>query len=161
MFSQEQINLYEKRYEEGYNILDPEYNQWLKETHPESVLKSDGESLKTQLSSSDGRSADSSSISDILVLPEPKPETSQRKRKPGLNSKAICLSDLDTLQELKDKERKKIEAEEEKIRKKEERDEKRKQKLLEKEKKMAEREKKKKQRLKEKKWLTKRRVKRN
>ena len=150
MFSQEQINLYEKRYEEGYNIFDPEYNQWLKETHPESVLKSDGESLKTQLSSSDGRSADSSSISDILVLPEPKAETSQRKRKPGLNSKAICLSDLDTLQELKDKERKKIEAEEEKIRKNEERDEKRKQKLLEKEKKMAEREKKKKQRLKEK-----------
>ena len=69
-FSQEQIDLFEKRYEEGYNIFDTDYNEWLQLTHPDSVsptCKSDTDSLKTQVSTS-------SSLSDVLVLPESKPK---------------------------------------------------------------------------------------
>ena len=100
VFSEKQVALYQTRYEEGYNIDDPEYVEWLKQTHPEAATKSDGDSLKTHVSSSDDCSAVRSSLSDILILPEP--QTTHRKRKPGINSRAVCLSALETLQELKD-----------------------------------------------------------
>jgi len=33
-FSQEQENLYKKRFEEGYNVYNPDYIKWLKDNHP-------------------------------------------------------------------------------------------------------------------------------
>lgn len=156
--TEEQVALYQRRYEEGYDLFDADYSDWLRQTYPETSPKSDaGDSLKTHLSSSDSRSVTSDSrsatsqpLSDILVFPEPKPQASRRKRKPAINAKAVCLSDLDTLQTLKDKENEKLEVEKEKIKKKQSLEEKRKQKLKEKEEKAAAREQKKKQRLRKK-----------
>ncbi len=31
----DKLQLFRKRFEEGYNIPDPEYDQWLNQTHPE------------------------------------------------------------------------------------------------------------------------------
>ena len=130
------------------------YIGWLKEKHPEAAAKSSttsvsgGESLKTHVSTCSLDSATSSQVlSDILVFPEPAPRNSQRKRKPGINARAICLSDINTLQELKEKENEKKEAENEKIRKMEALQEKRMQRQLENEKKAAAREEKRKARI--------------
>ena len=144
-FSQEQIDLFEKRYEEGYNIFDTDYNEWLQLTLPDSIsptCKSDTDSLKTHVSNS-------SSLSDVLVLPEPKPKF-KNKEKAGINTQAICLSDSPVLKQLKDKEREKIALEQEKIKKKQECEERKQQRLKEKEEKRAKLEEKRKQRLREK-----------
>ena len=106
---------------------DPQYDLWLKGNHPDS---SDTDSMKTHISKSvstlsatcSTTSCEGSSVlSDILAYPEPKFSTSKRKRKPALNSKAICLSDSPVVQEIKHKEEEKRELEEEKLRKKERR----------------------------------------
>ena len=152
--SEELVKVYEKRFEEGYDLFDPDYIGWLKEKHPEAAAKSSttsvsgGESLKTHVSTCSLDSATSSQVlSDILVFPEPAPRNSQRKRKPGINARAICLSDINTLQELTEKENEKKEAENEKIRKMEALQEKRMQRQLENEKKAAAREEKRKARI--------------
>jgi len=62
----------------------------------------------------------------MLVLPQPKQTT--KKRRKGLNSKAICITDSD---ELKVQEAAKLEEKEEKESKKLEREEKRKKKQME------------------------------
>ena len=36
-FSEEQEQLYQMRYEEGYDLVDPQYLQWLEIHHPDSV----------------------------------------------------------------------------------------------------------------------------
>jgi len=70
----------------------------------------------------------SSSTSDILremlVLPQPKQAT--KKRRKGLNSTAICITDSEVLDELNAQETAKFEEKEEKERKKLERQEKKK-----------------------------------
>jgi len=66
VFSEKQVALYQMHYEEGYNIDDPDCIEWLKQTHLEAATKSDGDSLKTHVSTSDECSAASSSLSDIL-----------------------------------------------------------------------------------------------
>ena len=48
-FSAEHVALYEKRFSEGYDVHDPQYELWLRENHPES---SDSDSLKTHVSNS-------------------------------------------------------------------------------------------------------------
>ena len=90
---------------------DPQYDLWLKENHPDS---SDMDSMKTHirksvstLSTTTTSCEGSSVLSDILAYPEPKVSTSKRKRKPALNSKAVCLSDSPVVQEMKRKRRKK------------------------------------------------------
>jgi len=35
----------------------------------------------------------------VLSVTSSEPPTTHRKRKPGINSRAVCLSDLETLQE--------------------------------------------------------------
>ena len=47
---------------------------------------------------------DSNALSDILVLPEPK---KGRGRRRGVNSKAICLTEVEFLKEMKVKQEKK------------------------------------------------------
>ena len=73
-----------------------------------------------------------SSLSDILVIPERYHESSKHNKKPAFNSKAICISDLEVLQQLKDKKREKEEIEQQKVRKRQEQEEKRKKRELEK-----------------------------
>ena len=36
-FSEDQVQLYQRRYDEGYDLMDPQYLQWLERHHPESV----------------------------------------------------------------------------------------------------------------------------
>ena len=55
-FTDEQEQLYQKRYDEGYNLtVDSEYLRWLKFHHPESSLLCDGlsESNEEELSLSE------------------------------------------------------------------------------------------------------------
>ncbi|SMN12559.1 hypothetical protein SPBRAN_1768 [uncultured Candidatus Thioglobus sp.] len=113
-FSAEQITLYEKRFSEGYDLHDPQYELWLRENYPES---SDADSMKTHVSKSlsTASSNESSVLSDILKYPEAK-VSSKAKRKPAVNSSAVCLSDSPVVRSLKDKEEEKKEAMEEKAR---------------------------------------------
>ena len=119
-YSAEEIALYEKRFIEGYDLCDSRYEQWLKENHPES---SDADSMKTHVSRSisTASSNESSLLSDILKYPESK-TSSKAKRKPAINTNAVCLSDSPVVRHLKEEEEEKREAEKEKLRKKEERE---------------------------------------
>lgn len=136
-FSPEKVALYERRYEDGYNIADPEYEAWRKLAHPATKSTGDNsstdldnfdtDSLKTHLSSNKQSSRHNSSLGDILVLPKPKPKTAKSRQKAAsLNSMTVCLSDSLVLEELKSKD-----TELEKLRKKQEREEKKRKKLEE------------------------------
>ena len=65
----------------------------------------------------------------MRVLPQPKPTS--KKRKKGLNSKAICITDTDVLDTLKAEEAAKLEEELKKERKKLEKEERKKNKMIE------------------------------
>ncbi len=138
LFTEEQESLYSKRYEEGYDLDDPSFVAWLKINHPDkcvSVMSGTSSSIETSASSSilpssnetvppfsDGATCSSDILSEILVLPQP--QAPKRKRKTAMNSKAVCITDGEVLQELKEKEQKKIEEKELMDAKKREREEK-------------------------------------
>ena len=114
--------MYQKRYEEGYDLPDPDYKKWLDINHP-----CNDDSASSKITHASGfKHADAESSSDILseVLKFPEPKPSIRKRR-GINSKAIHLTDGDFLNELKDKEEEKKTKEAEKQSKKEEREKRR------------------------------------
>ena len=67
-FSDEQSALYEKRFREGYDVHDPQYELWVKENHPGS---SDADSMKTHISKSVS-TVSSDYLSEILKYPEAK-----------------------------------------------------------------------------------------
>ena len=138
--------MYEKRYQEGYDVPDPKYEAWLKITHPietSSVVvcrsttpagacftetSSASSAFKsTGLAGSSNSVLSGSKCSDILeeflVLPKPKPTTT-RKTKKGLNSKAICITEDEVLKELKEREAERLAKQEEKERKRLEKEEK-------------------------------------
>ena len=119
LFSPEKVELYKKRYEEGYDLDNPSYTAWLKIYHPTEVC-----STTTKLSSSLVLSKDSAgsgksklssddALSEILALPRPVPRN-KSKRKPALNAKAVCITEDNVLKDLKKKEAEKAEAEKEK-----------------------------------------------
>ena len=114
-------------------------NEWLKSAHPgsSSESRSSCESTKTHCNfdamSHTSTVSKCSSLSDILVIPERYHESSKHNKKPAFNSKSICISDLEVLQQLKDKKREKEEIEQQKVRKRQEQEEKRKKRELEKE----------------------------
>ena len=118
-FSTEQHSLFEKRFNEEYDVQDPLYELWLKEQHPES----DTDSMKTHANSLSTMSSNESSVlSEVLKYPEVK-VLAKRKGKPAANStSSVCLSDSPAMKQLKQKEEEKRLAEEEKARKKEERE---------------------------------------
>ena len=87
-FSDEQSALYEKRFREGYDVHDPQYELWVKENHPGS---SDADSMKTHISKSVS-TVSSDDLSEILKYPEAK--VTSRLKKLAVNStSAVCLSD--------------------------------------------------------------------
>ena len=137
LFSPDKIELYKKRYEEGYDLDDPSYTVWLKINHPTEVCSDttksssslvSGELLKESRESVDsGKSKLSSgdALSEILALPRPVPRT-KSKRKPALNAKAVCITEDMVLEGLKRKKVEKAEAEKEKEAKRIEREHKKK-----------------------------------
>ena len=137
LFSPELEAFYKKRYEEKYDIVDdPEYIAWLKINHPVVNLSgsySDTSSEKQESQTSNvssisyGTSITSNSsdvLSEVLVFPKPKKKT-ESKRRGGLNTKTICITDDDVLGELKAKKQEKEEEEKQKLEKQEERKKKR------------------------------------
>ena len=158
LFTPEQEKLFEQRFQEGYDLKDPEYEAWLRITHPidarseprSGVSESDVGSVRACSSSASEQGSKSSSSSsailrEVLILPQPKQATGKRKK--AINNKAICITDLDVLEELKVKEAEKLEVEElrkqkqaERAKKRLEREERKKEKQLEKETKRLERE---------------------
>ena len=96
----EQERLYERRFQEGYDLQDPDYEAWVRINHPTDASSehcfSNSLSVESQsgtLSSSVGASDSSAVLSEVLVLPKPKEATKKRKCKEGLNKKAVCITD--------------------------------------------------------------------
>ena len=145
LFSPDQIELYKKRYEEGYDLNDPSYIAWLKINHPTEVCSNTTKSsslVSCVLSTESKDSTDSKkfnlssvdALSEILALPCPEPRT-KSKRKAALNAKAVCITDDVILEDLKKKKLEKAEAKKEKEEKKIEKERKRVMKQLERERK--------------------------
>ena len=111
-FTEEEQRLYQVRYEEGYNVPDPKYEAWMSLNHPASDVGSSAH--QESLPSSTGKSSDV--LSDILSLPQPE-QRSLKKKKAGVNSTAVYITDDDILEGLKAKEKEKAEVEEKKIEK--------------------------------------------
>ena len=141
LFSPEKQALYRKRYEEGYDVDDPGYIAWLKINHPadvssictgsssSSVVTASQSSTTGLRSSSSTKSSSADVLAEVLSLPHP-PERAKSKRKPALNSKAVCITEDEILEELKKKEYEKTELEKEKEAKKMERIQKKEEKQL-------------------------------
>ena len=84
--------LYQRRYEEHYDISDTSYVAWLKIYHPEAAT------LSITTSSSSGKQ-DSNSLdvlSEVLVLPEPQ----ARKRKTAPAKRIVCIMDDDVFESM-------------------------------------------------------------
>ena len=65
LFSPEKELLFQLRYEENYNVGDPEYIAWLRINHPEFNVSGSFSETSSSHSSSTGQA-----LSDILVLPK-------------------------------------------------------------------------------------------
>lgn len=119
LFSAEKESLYRKRFEEGYNVSDPEYIAWLRINHPEfdvSGTFSDSSSLaSSKKHSSCASDKQSSDLSDILVLPKPVEtvkSAGKERKKTGLNTnKTVCITEDGVLEKLKEDKQLKAEAE--------------------------------------------------
>ena len=104
LFSPEKEDLYKKRYEEGYNVDDPDYIAWLKINHPMSVSSiysgssSSSVIVSTGFQSPSSRKSSAGVLADVLVLPHPT-AGARKKRKPALNSKAVCITEDEVLEE--------------------------------------------------------------
>ena len=97
LYTAEQQKLYERRYEEGYDVQDPEYEAWLKITHPMDTRSVVSSSASVKMSNS--ASSCSDILHEMLVLPEPK-QLSKKKKK-GLNAKCVCITEESVLDNLK------------------------------------------------------------
>ncbi len=144
LFTEEEQELHQKRFQEGFDIAEPSYVAWLKIYHPNKVSSapnsSEGSSLPSiatttvTIGSEHDESSTTTSdvLSDILVLPKPKEGGNSRRRKKALNSKAVCITDDDILESLRAQEEEKLQNEKMKETKRLERIEKKKVKDLEK-----------------------------
>lgn len=116
LFTKEQESLYSKRYEEGYDLDDPGFVAWLKINHPDKCVSvTSAPSFSSNSSPSgtspsappSGRTSCSSDVlSEVLVLPHA--EAPKRKKKTAMNCRAVCITDNGVLQELEEKERKRM-----------------------------------------------------
>ena len=83
--------LHQKHYEEGYDIYDEKYVSWLCTNHPEAILPKapsgpasssiPTDSSSNGLPSTAAKSEASSSLSEILALPEPKARVGKQRKK--------------------------------------------------------------------------------
>ena len=142
IFTEEQMKLFEKRFEEGYDLQDEEYSAWVRIYHPEKASPS-------PVVSSGSTKSNLDVVKEILTLPKPRPSSQTRKGRKAVNATAICVTDDDILEEMKQKKEEKEAAEEEKElrkiereNKKEEREKKKQERAKEKERKAKEKERK-------------------
>ena len=171
LFTTEQEQLFKKRFEEGYDLKDPHYIAWLKINHADRCLSVDRHlsvsstaglsessnsasgpipksvSITAGLSESSNEASGpisksplSSDLSEVLVLPS----AEHKQKRKGLNSKAVCITDI--LDELKLEETEKAEKKKLLEERRKEREQKRKEKAEKLEEKRKEKEEKKKQR---------------
>ena len=124
LFSPEQEAMYQRRYEERYDISDPSYIAWLKIYHPEAEVSGTSSIDTSSLSSGKQGSNSSDILSEVLVLPEPQARPAT-KRKTTLTKKTVCITE-DVLENMRLKEIEKKEAEEAKKMKQLERNQKKK-----------------------------------
>jgi hypothetical protein len=147
-FTQEQIDLFKTRFEEGFDLDDPDYLKWRKIHHPDTCMCSNTISTSSagdvvsvaspSVSHSNPSAASlttcapdsicsfssqSDTLSEILSLPKPKQRKQKRR---GMNTRAVVITDDEVLKELEDKVEQKQSREEEKERKKIERERKKK-----------------------------------
>ena len=128
-FTIEQLKLFQQRYNEGYDVKDPEYETWLKIHHPE---------IGTPPVGSSSSASDKSSIDvmkELLILPS----KVQKKQNP-LSGKSVCVTENHVLEQLKAKEAEKLRIAEERKIKMDERAKQKEARQIEKERKAMERE---------------------
>ena len=77
-FSPEEEKLYYTHYEEGYDLPDAQYAEWVAVNHPKDAKSCC--SMVTHVSDSSSASV----LSEVLKLPQP--TAPKRKRKPGFNT---------------------------------------------------------------------------
>jgi len=116
LFTPEQRMIFERRFQEGYDIKDPEYISWLRINHPEISSPPCSDATASRQSSSlpssqeTGTTPDVEVASELLVLPKPQKSKSTRGRK-AINSKCVCVTEDEVLDQLKTKEAEKLETE--------------------------------------------------
>ena len=111
-FSPDQIKLFKQRFEEGYDVPDPEYLAWRSAKHPSpgSVSSEASTAYAATFSStpvSIGNTSHRSSeevLNELLTLPQPPSTRSGRPRKKGVNEKALELTNDSILRGMKEKE---------------------------------------------------------
>ena len=105
-WSPETTALYQTRFEGEYDLggLDPDYTAWLTSGHPDV-----GKSISPAASVLSGANTSSSSdvLGNILVHPKPSQKKTSRKRKPALNSQAVCITEETVFEQLKAEEEEK------------------------------------------------------
>ena len=107
--------MYEKRFQEGYDLKDPNYKALVRINHPKianiEFCYSNSLSVESQsatLSSSVKDSDYSAVLSEVLVLPKSKEAAKKRKRKEALNKNTVCITDIEVLEEIKSQEAAKV-----------------------------------------------------
>ena len=104
LFTPEKHALFEKRYQEGYDVPDVEYKAWLQIMHPVDAKSG----VSSDRSSSSSRVTPNSILQEMLVLPNPRKPKSGRKRG-ALNREGVYITDTEVLDKLKVKEEEKRE----------------------------------------------------
>ena len=107
LFSPEQQKLYEQRYSEGYDVADEEYESWLQIMHPSDANSGICSSHSSACKSSSFKTPSSSVshiLQEMLIL-----QRIQLEERGTLNSKGVCITDSEVLDELKAKEEEKME----------------------------------------------------
>ena len=157
-FSPDQIKLFEQRFEEGYDVPDPEYLAWRSAKHPSpGSVSSEASTAYAATSSSTpvsiGNTSHRSSeevLNELLTLPQPPSTRSGRPRKKGVNEKALELTDDSILRGMKEKEVSSAEAKKKKEENRIERERRVKERLEKKERRKLEQEQKRQERAKQK-----------
>ena len=122
LFSPEKEILFQKRFEEGYDIQDEMYVAWIRINNPERCLSVDSSSSVSansdvKVSSNPSSIELNDVLSEVLVRPKPK-EISRRKRKAGINQRSVCLTDDNVLSSLKEEVQRKKDDEQDKLERK-------------------------------------------
>ena len=108
-FSQEQEDDFKQKLEEGYNVYNPPYIQWLKLYHPDALT-----ALYPSFVSPDTSPTTSDTVlREILQLPKPVPRPKSNRR-PALNAKATCITEMEVMSQLKANEQRKVDLAKEK-----------------------------------------------
>ena len=110
LFPPEKEEPYKKWFEEGYDVRDPDYIAWVKINHPTADICS--------MYAAGSLSSSLTDLSEILVLPQPKPRITRSTSTQSLNKKTVCITEDGVYRDLKSRAAEKAKAEKEKEQKK-------------------------------------------